>query len=160
MQLSITCVIRLRTTNLFRCNPKHVLWLDFQTFQTSLALMWICLSVHLAHVYRGIYIYVWVDIHVDYTGTCIYTYTLMLSFEQLQFSLNKFFEARVSSRFKFSCVSSAQLRARALAIPPLPLHSGPLCINDTVSPCFWAVVWALLISVNRSSCTNLLILRQ
>ena len=75
---------------------------------------------------------------MDYTGTCIYTYTLMLSFEQLQFSLNKFFEARVSSRFKFSCESSVQLRARALAILPLPLHSGPLCINETVSPCFWA----------------------
>jgi hypothetical protein len=134
MQLSITCVIRLRTTNLFRCNPKHVLWLDFQTFQTSLALMWICLSVHLAHVYRGIYIYVWVDIHVDYTGTCIYTYTLMLSFEQLQFSLNKFFEARVSSRFKFSshlCTEAQPLKSSL----QLSCGTASFFIPQHVLPC-------------------------
>ena len=140
MQLSITCVIRLRTTNLFRCNRKHVLWLDFQTSQTSLALMWICLSVHLAHVYRGIYIYVWVDIHVDYTGTCIYTYTLMLSFEQLQFSLNKLFEARVSSRFKFSshlCTEAQPLKSSL----QLSCCTASFSIPQHVLPCKCTTFW-------------------
>ena len=109
MQLSRTCVIRLRTTNLFRCNRKHVLWLDFQTSQTSLALMWICLSVHLAHVYRGIYIC------LSGYPCGLYRYMYIYVYSDAQFWAIAIFVEQV-------IWSSCELKIQ-IFVPPL--HRGP-----------------------------------
>ena len=107
---------------------------------------------------------------MDYTGTCIYTYTLTLSFEQLQFSLNKFFEARVSSRFKFSshlCTEAQPLKSSlqlscCTASFFIPQHVLPckctkpvsLLVRNSITPAIFVLIVSSSGFFSRSGDSN------